>query len=73
MTWDAVPVGGSVSLTDPSNTQVPGAMSDDDNGRTLWQSEIDGVTRTWSRDPETSAFRRFLNRLFMLLPIENQL
>ena len=35
VTWDAVPVGGGVRLTDPASNDVPGSMSDDDNGRTL--------------------------------------
>ena len=45
----------------------------DEKGKTLWTTTVDGETKTWTKDPETSAMRRFMNRLFMLLPIENQL
>lgn len=45
----------------------------DERGRTIWTTTVDGETRTWTRDPETSPGRRFMNRLFMLLPIEDQL
>ncbi|WP_325100896.1 phospholipase D family protein [Haloferula rosea] len=45
----------------------------DPRGKTVWQTEIDGETRTWMRDPETSFGRRFMNGLFSWLPIENQL
>lgn len=45
----------------------------DERGRTIWSTEIDGATRSWTHDPETSFGRRLMNRLLMLLPIEDQL
>jgi len=45
----------------------------DEQGRTLWTTEIDGETRTCSVDPETTFGRRTMNRLLTLLPIEDQL
>lgn len=35
VTWDAVPSGGSVAVTDSAGAAVSGAITDDDNGRTL--------------------------------------
>ncbi|BCX49667.1 phospholipase D family protein [Haloferula helveola] len=45
----------------------------DDKGKTLWTAEVDGETKTWTHDPETSFGRRFMNGLMTLLPIEDQL
>ncbi len=45
----------------------------DDKGRTLWTTEVDGETKTWTVDPETTLGRRTMNRIMTLLPIENQL
>lgn len=45
----------------------------DENGRTVWTTEVDGETRTWTVDPETTWGRRTMNRLLTLLPIEDQL
>ncbi len=45
----------------------------DERGRTVWQTEVDGATRIWSRDPETTWSRRLTNRVLMLLPLEDQL
>lgn len=35
VTWDAVPSGGSIAVTDSAGAAVSGAITDDDNGRTL--------------------------------------
>lgn len=45
----------------------------DEKGCTRWTTEVDGETRSWVHDPEASLGRRFLDRFFMLLPIEEQL
>ena len=45
----------------------------DGRGRVQWRTNVGGEPRTWSRDPETNGFRRFLSGTFAILPIENQL
>lgn len=45
----------------------------DERGRTIWSTQVDGQTKTWTRDPETTFGRRFMNGLLGLLPIEDQL
>ena len=35
VTWDAVPTGGNIAVADAAGAAVTGAITDDDNGRTL--------------------------------------
>ena len=48
-------------------------VSVDDAGRLKWETFVNGQLKTWSKDPETSAFQRFKSGVIGLLPIENQL
>lgn len=45
----------------------------DEQGHTVWSTEIDGKSHAWTVDPETTFGRRTINRLLTLLPIEDQL
>jgi putative cardiolipin synthase len=45
----------------------------DERGKLRWDTIIDGEPRTWSKDPETSGFKRVQAGAIELLPIQNQL
>ena len=45
----------------------------DDRGRLRWRTTVDGQTKTWSEDPETSGFKRFKAGAIGILPISSQL
>ena len=48
-------------------------VTKDERGKLRWDTIIDGQPRTWSKDPETSGFKRFKAGAIELLPIQNQL
>lgn len=45
----------------------------DDRGRPIWTTTVNGETKTWTHDPETTFTRRMMNQILTWLPIENQL
>jgi putative cardiolipin synthase len=48
-------------------------VTKDADGKVRWDTVVDGEPRTWSKDPETSGFKRFKEGFVELLPIQNQL
>jgi putative cardiolipin synthase len=48
-------------------------VTKDEGGNLRWDTIVDGQPRTWSKDPETSGFKRFKAGAIRLLPIQNQL
>jgi putative cardiolipin synthase len=48
-------------------------VTKDEGGNLLWDTIVDGQPRTWSKDPETSGFKRFKAGSIELLPIQGQL
>jgi putative cardiolipin synthase len=48
-------------------------VTKDAHRKLRWDTIVDGQPRTWSKDPETSGFRRFKEGFLEILPIQNQL
>jgi putative cardiolipin synthase len=45
----------------------------DERGKLQWKTQIDGKDTTFSKEPETSAWKRFMADVIGVLPVESQL